>query len=609
MKKSLLTLGLLILLSLGCVEKDPKDQDSIAPSPGPVEETDLVKVDPKPIEEGVLYVYTPQRPVGTLDAYDESLAVACIQGLLNRNGVHLYVQSQAGTGVTRFWLDLFSKDGWLKDYRLVEVASFDELLLLGLNVIKGCAIWDTAVPATVNAATTAAGVEDLIVFSPSMAKVYQRKYGIPIRRDFRGVFTGSETGSAKNDVYRWAVREYLDKGFCSPHLMCLYEDSFFTRKGGDVSYVVTRDWAVKNKAFTYDLSPWGDEAPQDDKGQTVGLDLETYKLILQAERRQSAGTQMTEIAGFFSFKKYSNQPGYASKHGDVATEWETVALISPYNCYQNTVAHACYNMSVHSQAPVGQVKQGRPAVSGSPQRGKTYIAILLADYDSATPLYDFMIGQGIWTDPHRGELPVLWGINPNLSETYPDIMQYLYQTKTDNDWFAADASCAGYFNPNFIPEESLPLFVEHNKKFYEQWDMSLSPMVLDHKAATDAVEKAYSQFSPDGYATILENDSQYRKNHVTNGMPITRLYNNTCNHGKDPNSCANAMSSVLPNREATAAPGFYLFRVIWTGPGNVIEAINLLKSRRGALDIEVLDPYTFFDYLKQSIPASDHKEI
>jgi hypothetical protein len=69
------------------------------------------------------------------------------------------------------------------------------------------------------------------------------------------------------------------------------------------------------------------------------------------------------------------------------------------------------------------------------------------------------------------------------------------------------------------------------------------------------------------------------------------------------------MSAAIPNREATAAPGFYLFRIIWTGPGNVIEALKLLKSRRGSLDFEVLDPYTFFDYLKQSIPESDHKEL
>ena len=82
MRKMFLSLGVFSLLALACVEKEVAGQGIIAPTPGPVEETDLVKVDPKPLEEGVLYVYTPQRPVGTIDAYDESLAVACIQGLL-----------------------------------------------------------------------------------------------------------------------------------------------------------------------------------------------------------------------------------------------------------------------------------------------------------------------------------------------------------------------------------------------------------------------------------------------------------------------------------------------------------------------------------------------
>ena len=77
MKKSLLIVWLITFLTLACAEKMPLNPNSDAPSPGPVEETDLVKVDPKPLEDGVLYVYTPQRPVGTIDAYDEALAVAC----------------------------------------------------------------------------------------------------------------------------------------------------------------------------------------------------------------------------------------------------------------------------------------------------------------------------------------------------------------------------------------------------------------------------------------------------------------------------------------------------------------------------------------------------
>ena len=77
-------------------------------------------------------------------------------------------------------------------------------------------------------------------------------------------------------MYRWAIREYLAKGRCSSHWLCLFEDPFSTRGPGNIGYVLTRDWALKNRAFVFDLSPWGDEKPQDDPDQRLGLDLETY---------------------------------------------------------------------------------------------------------------------------------------------------------------------------------------------------------------------------------------------------------------------------------------------------------------------------------------------
>ena len=328
--------------------------------------------------------------------------------------------------------------------------------------VRGAVIWDPEVPASVNVATTIAGVEDAVVLSPAWAEKYLA--ALEARAcwsDLRGRFTGAETGSRKNDAYRWAIREYLAKGRCSAHWLCLFEDAYFDARPGDLGYVVTRDWAVKNRAFVFDLSPWGDEVPQDDPTQPLGTDLQTYRLILEEMLKQSAGKQMTEVAGFFAFAKYSNVPGHASAHDPVPTEWETVWLISPYNCYQNTVASDCYNQSFHSQAPWKPVKQRRPAAPRRRTADKSYVCILMADYDSATPLYQFLPKH--WDDPNRGKIPLAWGINPNLIETYPDIVTYLYETATANDYFTADASAAGYMNPNRVQKEYLPLFVEHNQ--------------------------------------------------------------------------------------------------------------------------------------------------
>src|SRR5437763_12384351 len=98
----------------------------------------------------------------------------------------------------------------------------------------------------------------------------------------------------------------------------------------------------------------------------------------------------------------------------------------------------------------------------------------------------------------------MWGINPNLLETYPDLIAYFYETATPNDVFAADASAAGYMNPNRVRPEFLPLFVEHNQKFFREADMTIAPMVLDQDEPSPPVKDAFAQFAPDGLATIVQ---------------------------------------------------------------------------------------------------------
>jgi hypothetical protein len=568
-----------ILLSLSGCDKRGNEPSS------PVQE--------KP--ENAIYVYT-LKGSSTTASYDEAMAVACIQGILNRDGIHLYVLSNA-LNKPSYWLDKFTTKGWLAGKEQVPVSSFEQLLELTKTKLKGAVIWDTDVPATLNVATTLAGLEDALVLSPDMANKYVEKLKLPVIKDFRGVFTGVETGSKKNDAYRWAIREFLETGRCNPHWLYLYEDSYMTRHKGDVGYVVTRDWAVYNRGFVYDLSPWGDETPLDDPGQALGTDLQTYKLMLEAVLKLTNGQQMTEVAGFFSFPKYSNIEGYPSKHDPVPTEWETVYQISSYNCYQNTVAHNCFNQSIHSQAPQKNMKQGRPQLR-TPENGKTYICILMADYDSATPLYEFMPAH--WEDQARGAMPFLWGINPNLSESYPDIMQYLYETKTDNDFFAADASAAGYMNPNRIDPVYLPLFISHNKKFYEQWDMSLSPMVLDTDEPSPAVKDAFVEFSPDGFATIVIDfqnaGGKLPEPHIWKGMPVIELINNAANFYNAEQTVREMSVSIPASKDEI--PQYYFFRIVWTSPNQVISAINRVKEIRPELDIEVIDAYNFFHFFK-----------
>ena len=232
----------------------------------------------------------------------------------------------------------------------------------------------------------------------------------------------------------------------------------------------------------------------------------------------------------------------------------------------------------------------------------------MADYDSSTPLYEFMPKH--WSDTLRGTIPLLWGINPNLVETYPDIIQYLYSTQSKNDYFGADASAAGYMNPNRIKKEYLPLFIEHNKKFYKQLDMTLSPMVLDWDEPSAEVKDAFTKFSPDGFATIVldyhNKGGKVPKPHVWQGMPVMELINSACNF-QSLDQESEAMSGSIPSK-SPGKPAFCFFRIVWTDPGQVIETIELLKKKRPELNIEVVDPYNFFRMFKEYYSGGNNRK-
>ena len=187
-------------------------------------------------------------------AYDEAMAVACMQGLWNREGSHLYVtcrddeehrngiagDSDWGLKHLRrpkctplYWLDVLSqKGGWLEGREVVQLHSLEEVYEHSRHAIAGAVVWDPEVPATVNIATTMAGVENLIVLSPDLYYDFGVKVGLALVHDLRGRFDGRETGSARNDAYRWAIREYVDTGLCSSEVVGLYFDAWVNRDMG-----------------------------------------------------------------------------------------------------------------------------------------------------------------------------------------------------------------------------------------------------------------------------------------------------------------------------------------------------------------------------------------
>ena len=543
----------------------------------------------------------------TPQAYDEAVAASCLQGLYNKaHGPAVYLLSQNKR--PQYWLDLFSREGeWLFGREQREIAGLDDLLALARDCVSGAVIWDPAVPATLNVATTVAGVEKGVVLSPELAGQCLRRWNIPVIIDLTGRFDGSLTGSRKNDAYRWAIQHYQAR--CSNHFLFLFEDACLCRAKGSIEYVVTRDWAVYQSGFVYDLSPWGDVTPGDDEGQPLGTDLATYHLLLQNQYEKTAGKELTEVAGFFSFAKYSNVDGHPYPHEPVPTEWETVYLITPYNCYQNTVAHNCFNQSFHSQYECPPLKQGRPPVQKDIQN-KVYLGIHMCDYDSAYPLYDFL--PDLWAEGTRGSLPLAWGVNPNLVESYPDLIEYFYKTRSSQDFFVGDASAAGYFNPSRVRPEHWDLLIAHNRRFYEALDMSLSPMILDWVQPSPQVLDAFRQFSPDGVSSIIYDFHQLPVDgsgplaipppRVHHGLVADTMYNGI-NVWTTAEDMAATLTKDLLTGLAGGRPWFFYIRITWINAGQVAQLLDAIRAANPHLDVELLDPYNYFGLHKRFLSA------
>lgn len=545
------------------------------------------------------------------DKYDESLALACLQGIMNRESpARVYVNSGGGNDT---WLETMQEEGrWLHDVEFEQISGFEELMEIGgAAYVKAVCIWDEDVPATVNVATTVAGVEDGLAMTWTAYQKYQHLLSDDVKViNLIGMFDGSVTGSAKNDAYLWAIENYLEKGLCSTDVLAHYMDAWNSsgisgrRDAGDDSYVCVRDWAVYHRSFVIDLSPWSDEAPFDDLTQEVGTDYKTFTRVLEYMYEHTKDDTPFEMCGFFDFAKYSlSGANTISKHDTVPAEWEYVWLVSAYNGYHNTCIEWSWNESFHTQyTGAQQLTNNRPTDMLELESDTTYLCFFMADYDSTYPLYRFL--QDYWADPRRGEIPLAWGINPNLLDHYPDIIEYYYETATENDYFTSDASCAGYINPSRVPDETWDIMIEHNLKYFQRADMTIAPMVLDQDRLDEQSLEAFYQFAPDGLATIIidqhgEGGSQAPAG-MYESMPTDRLDNSYSGTLSSLESIVNyGYKRTLGKTKSGSS--LSLIRCVWTTPSAICEVVDQYRAAHPDENVVVVDIYNYFNLLAQDL--------
>ncbi|MFQ5576897.1 MAG: GxGYxYP domain-containing protein, partial [Anaerolineae bacterium] len=420
-----------------------------------------------------------------LDDYDTLIFFSSLQGVVNKSGPQLYLIHHPAD---RFWLDTFQAEGtpygWLAHTQIIYLPDFEAVLATFGPQIDGLVEWDDAVPATLNVATTIAGVEGWPVVRRGSALAAALSTRWPVKQSLAGAFADNLA------AYRWAVDRYLLTGKTNPTLLAYLEDGLpavryrqkqMTRGG---VYALERDYVIQQRGFAFDLSPWRDEAP---------ADADLMAEILQAARRE-AGLKLVKIWGFIPwYEKYAAQPGAGGSHSPVDGEWESAWLFSYYAAYLqggggDAWGAAMANISVHRFAPKPDaVTQPPPPPStaeltargyllpdGSVNPDLTFILFYMGDYDLVHPTVVALAGweRSTWVNAGRGKIPLAWGINPGMEEEIPGVMAYMLATRTENDFLVAANSGAGYINPQGLSRRYRRQWLVRSGDYYRKYGLT-----------------------------------------------------------------------------------------------------------------------------------------
>ena len=557
--------------------------------------------------------------------YDFLVFLSAVQGLANAQRPQLFIRFLAKPD--SFWLNRFlGKDGFLSNETIDEIDSFEGILEKFSDYIKGFVLWDEKVPATANVAATICGVESLIPvrFLDQKNSFYRqiKKTRIMVRKSLFNVFTGKgiifgtsiiSTGSKKCDCYLWAKERYLDSGYCNDSLMAymldgmMWGDDKSCYPDLDNTLVANHDYYIARKAFFFDLSPWDDETPNDDKEQQIGTDYRTFQAILESQYNQNQGKKITTIGGFTPWQvKYVSETVPHCHHGGVETEWRHAELLSAYNAILDADAPSLCGMSnasVYMHHPLKEKYTQNKDEYDIKLQKKTYLMYYMGDYDSAAWLSREI--PEIWNDPDRGKLPLAWPFNSNLSDRAPHVFDYVYSTKTNNDFFVAGDSGAGYLNPLYLLEprkhsdlpSGMDLWIRYNQAYYEKFDLNITGFIINgHLPINEEVQKAYAQFSPGGVG--LQND----RSKVDMIKYDTVFYPQSADIGVQNNSIQGAFDIIS---SATAdkknKPQFHIFRSVLCTPTFIYELTEKLQKTYPEREFCVLPPQLFFKLLKQNL--------
>ena len=593
------------------------------------------KVSTSGLTPKTLYRVTHRVFEGMENLYEKDAArlICSLQGLINRdyetNGnILVYIINDH---LDDFWLDYIIGEG--KSFHhlaLKDLNSFEEFLEIFREVICSCGmiLWDENVPATANVAATVCGLEGYlpVKYDENDDSLYKqlKKAGVPEKQSLVGLFgkDGSidmGSGSAKCDAYLWAMDKYFDR--CSSRYIAYVLDGascsrtspcYNPQSPSNVfsNCIYNHDYYIARRCFFFDLTCYDKEAPIDDPNQRLGTDRETFIKILR-RRYDRANGEIGQLLGFPPWwMKYTKDSGTG---GVIATvlEWDCVCLGSAFNLAKEAdAAHPCSmpNASAYCnyKSHVKEYRWPRPKERLKFDKNTKYFTIYGGDYDSAAWLRNHVCNF-FSHENARGSLPINWAFNPNLSERAPMVFDYVYENMTDNDFFVAGDSGAGYVIPYGLTAEcdyrenppAIFEWAEYSKPYYERFDYDITGFIINgNETVTNEIMAAFNRISPKGSF----HNSLKRPLTVYNGTPYLHLQNEVS--GKPDRIEASLPVMYEYMSDYMGKFNFSGYRTVCDSPDETKQLVERFiayaKEHDPRFEYKYVDIHTFFDLVLQS---------
>jgi hypothetical protein len=130
-------------------------------------------------------------------------------------------------------------------------------------------------------------------------------------------------------------------------------------------------------------------------------------------------------------------------------EYTGVKMAGEYGKF-TVVSDWAGNYSYHSGIPVRTVfaqTKVREKNARNYDPKKKYVAITMIESGDAPAYYQYAFPTFQWQDSSRGSIAYNYSITPLMQYLMPGMVEYLYETATDNDYFFSSISGIGYMYP------------------------------------------------------------------------------------------------------------------------------------------------------------------